>query len=223
MKKLLVAILVILLIAGAILWYFLSFRLDAVIKEQIELAGSRSLGTPVTVGSVTTDLRNGSLAIASIRVANPPGFENEFAISLNGIEAALDYGNFDVKRVIIDKPEIVIEERDGETNFSMMLAQVEQAPAEPEPGADGETAPEIVIHHFRMNESRASFESKSMDRYTDLEVDEIELRNLRGTPVEVSRAIAEEILSEVVSEAAKELLKAKAAEKIDDLFGRDRD
>ena len=175
------------------------------------------------MGSVTTDIKNGALTISSITVANPPGFNNPNAFTLNGIEAAVDYQNFDIKRVIVDRPEIVIEEQDGETNFTRMLAQVESAPAQPDPQAGDKPEPVIVLHHFRMNQSRAAFESKSLDRYSNLEIDAVELKDIRGTPSEVSQVIAREVLDEVVAEAAKELLKAKASEKLDDLFGRDKD
>ena len=65
-----------------------------------------------------------------------------------------------------------------------------------------------------------------MPTLTDLagiEIDEVELNNLKGTPGQVASAIASEVMNEVVSEAAKEMLKAKAAEKMDSILGRDKD
>ncbi len=222
MKKVVVAILVLLLLAGVAVWYFVSFRLDGVIKQQIEQVGSRTLGTAVSVGSVTTDLKNGSLTISGITIANPPGYNNPHALTLNGIDAAVDYQSFDIKRVIIDKPEIVIEEKDGESNFTELLAGIESG-AEPAPAEEGAEPPVLVIHHFRMNESRAAFESKSLDSYSDLKIKAIEVNDVKGTPAEVSRVIATEVVQEVVSAAAIEILKAKASEKIDSIFGRDKD
>ena len=215
MKKFFMAVIVLLLIVGAGVWYFVSFRLDGVIEQRIEQAGSVSFGTPVSVGKVTTDIRNGSLEISSITVANPPGFRNPNAFSLNNIVASVDYANFDVKRVVIDNPEIVIEEMGGETNFSKMLARLESEPAEPADPAGNE--PVIVVRHFRMNESRAAFESESLDRYSDLSVDSVELNDIRGTPTEVAKAIATAVLSEIAAEAATEMLKAQARKKFDDV------
>lgn len=220
MKKVLITILLVVLAIGVVAWYFTTFRLDGVIKQQIEQVGSQSFGTAVTVGSVETDLKNGSLVISRIVIPNPPGYQNPNAVTLNGIEAALDYSSFDIKRVIIDRPEIVIEELNGETNFSELLAGLESSP-EPAPSTEGAKQPTIVVHHFRMNESRAAFESASLEHYSELKIDAVEVKNVRGTPDEVARVIAEEVLEEVVSEAAKELLKAKASEKLDELFKRD--
>ena len=220
MKKVLTVVLVVLLAVGLFAWYFVSFRLDGMIKSQIEEVGTRTLGTSVTVGSLSTDLKGGALTISDITVANPPGYRNENAFTLRGIEAAVHYETFDVKRIIIDKPEIVIEEKNGETNFTELLSGLESGP-EPEETAGDEPQPVLVIHHFRMNESRAAFESESLDRYTDLEIDAVEVKNVKGTPAEVTKIIARKVVNEIVSEAAKELLKAKASEKIDEIFNRD--
>ena len=230
MKKFLVLLLVLALIVGGGVWYFVSYRLDSMIETRIEQAGSQSLGTRVSVGAVKTSIRDGSLQISEITVANPPGYRNPTAFSLNNIEAAVDYGSRDIKRLVIDRPEIVIEELGGKTNFEQMLAELESS--EPESGDSGSSEPEIVIRHFRMNGSRAAFESASLDRYTDIEVDAVELNDIRGTPTEVARIIAREVVGEVTSEAATELLKAQARKKLDDVdkkvgeklqefFGRD--
>ena len=229
MKKAITILLVLLLVVGGGIWYFVTFRMDSMIASNIETRASASLGTQVTVGTVKTDIKGGSLTISNITIANPPGFKNKNAFSLNDIEAAIDYSNYDIKRVVIDKPDIVIEEMGGETNFSRMLAGIEKQGSEPEsepgsdPAADGKEEPIIVIHHFRMNESRASFESESLDKYSNLEIDAIELSNIKGTPTEVSKVITRKIINEITKEAAVELLKAKASEKIGSIFGKDKD
>ena len=215
MKKVMLALAFLLLIAGIGVWYFVSFRMDGMIEQRIETIGAASLGTRVSVGTVKTDIRGGSLEISNITVANPPGFRNATAFSLNKIEAAVDYATLDIRRVVIDRPEIIIEEVGGETNFSRMLRELESAPSDP--ADSGQAEPVIVVRHFRMNESRAAFESESLDRYTDVAVDAVELTDLRGTPTEVARVIAAEVLNEVASDAAMELLKAQAARKYEDV------
>jgi hypothetical protein len=227
MKKAITILLVLLLVVGGSVWYFVAFRMDSMIASQIATSASASLGTRVTVGSVTTDIKGGKLTISNVTIANPPGFENKNAFSLNDIEAVIDYSNYDIKHVVIEKPEIVIEELGGETNFSRMLARIEKQDAEPdpetEPSADGKEEPIIVIRHFRMNESRGSFESESLDTYSNLKIDAIELSNIKGTPSEVTEIIATRIIKEISKEAAIELLKAKASEKIDSFFNKDKD
>lgn len=222
MKKVLMVFLVLLLLAGVAAWYFVSFGLDGVIRQQIEKVGTQALGTSVTVGSVNTDIKNGAMTISAITIANPPGYNNKNALTLNEIEAAVDYKNFDIKRVIINKPEIVIEEKNGGSNFSEILAGMESSP-EPAPPAEGAEEPILVIHYFRMDESRAAFESESLDHYSDLKVKAIEVKNVEGTPQEVAEVITKKVVEKIVSAAAMELLKAKASEKLDEMFGGDKD
>ena len=45
MKKVLAVIIVLLLLVGGAAWYFVTYRMDAMIKRQIELAGANSLGS----------------------------------------------------------------------------------------------------------------------------------------------------------------------------------
>jgi hypothetical protein len=242
-KKAIGILLVLLLVVGAGVWYFVTYRMDSLIQKKIETAVSISLGTRVTVGEVTTDIKGGSLTISNVTIANPSGFKNKNAFILNGIEAAVDYANLEVKRVVIDRPEIVIEEMGGKTNFSLMMAEMKKQQSAPaanpdadpgtDPGADAGAEPAaaskdekeriVVIRHFRMNESRASFESESLGKYSSLKIDAIELNNIKGTPSEVANVIATKIITEVSREAAFELIKAKAAEKINSYFEKDKD
>jgi len=219
MNKILTYLLVLLLVGAGGVWYFVTFRMDSMIEKQIESSASVSLGTQVSVGTVKTDIKGGSLTISNVTIANPPGFRNENAFSLNGIEAAVDYANLDIKRVVIEKPEIVIEEMGGETNFSRIQAALSKQGSEPapesEPAAEGREETIIVVRHFRMNETRASFESESMEHYSDLKVDAVELSNIKGTPSEVAEVIASAIIQEIASEAAMELLKAQARKQFD--------
>jgi hypothetical protein len=209
-KKVFVIIIVLLLLAAGTAWYFVSYRMDAMIKQRIEMAGSISHGERVSVGEVSTSIKDGSLTISNVTVANPPGFRNKNALSLNDIVAAVDYSNLDIKRLVIENPEIVIEELNGETNFSRMLAAMEQGGSATEPASGDMPEQVIVIRYFRMNSSRAVFESDSLERYTDIKIHAVELNDLKGTPIEISRIIAARILKEIAEEAATEMLKAQA-------------
>lgn len=221
MKKVLGFLVFLLLLAGGGIWYFTTFKLDSMIEQQIEQVASRSMGTVVSVGAVKTDLRQGSMTISDITIANPPGYRNPYAFKLSGIEATVEYDTLDVRRVIIEKPDIVVEEKNGQTNIQALLSGLDSLPEEPETDADGQPVPEIMIHLFRMNESRAAFESASLDKATTIEVDAVELTNIKGTPQVVATVIAREILNEIVSDAAMELLKTKASDKLNELFKRD--
>lgn len=218
MRKVFYTLGLVALIGAGLAWYFVNIRLDTMVESRLERAATMALGSHVEVGGVETDLRKGTLRIREVFVANPPGYENAHAMRFNGIEAAVDYKNLEIKRVVIDQPEFIIEELGGTTNFQQMLDMLESGEIVAPAGDPAKPEPEIVIRHFRIDKARAAFESKSLDRYTDLNVDAIELNNLKGTPSELAEQIGKVVLKELSSEAAMALLEAQARKKAGD-FG----
>ncbi len=229
MRKLFLTLGLIMLVAIAAALYFISYRLDGVVETRIERAATMALGTRVEVGGVQTNLRDGTLKIAEISVANPPGFENAYAVRFHQVHAAVDYSAREIRHVVIENPEFIIEEAGGTTNFEQIL-QALQGGRGNQPGqatADGAnssgvqgTEQVISIKHFRISETRAVFESRSLDRYSNIEMDAIEMNNLRGTPAELADQIAREVVAELSSAAATEVLKAQAKKQLKGINGK---
>jgi hypothetical protein len=213
MKKIITTLLVLLFLAGGATWYFVTYRLDGTIERALENAGLTALGSSVQVGSVKTSIKDGSLTISGLTVANPPGYDSEHAISFNQIVAAVDYESFDIDRVIIENPEVIIEEKGGKSNFSDMLARLEGGDSKEEAPQGGDQ-PVITIRHFKMNQTSAAFKSKSLEADSELNVKAIELNNVTGTPAEVANVIAKEIVGKLSAAAAAEILKAQARKKL---------
>lgn len=217
MRKLFMTLGLIMLVGAGAAWYFVSVRMDSMIESRLERVATHSLGNHVEVGGVETDLRKGTLSVREITVANPPGYKNPYAMRFSEVEASVDYDNLEIKRLVIDKPEFLIEELGGTTNFQQMLDALE-AGESVVPAADpAKPEAEIVIRHFRIDGARAGFESSSLNRYTDLQVDSIEMNDLKGTPTELANLIAKEVLRELSSEAGMALLEAQARKAAGDL------
>jgi hypothetical protein len=216
MSRLLLTLGAVALFIAAVASYFLVFRLDGVIESQIEKAAGRAFGSKVEVGGVTTNLRDGSLTVEQISVANPPGFENPYAVKLNVVQAAVDYDGLDIKRVEIGNPEFYVEERGGKTNFDQLLQALNSGSGQPAADGGG-SEPVIVVRHLRIDETRAAFESHTFDQYTDMKVDAIEMNNLRGTPSELAGQIARKVVTELSEEAASAMLKAEGQKKLDEV------
>lgn len=211
----------IMLLAVAAAVYFVMFRLDGVVETRIEKTATMALGSRVEVSGVRTNLRDGTLTVEQISVANPPGFESPYAVRLNAIQATLDYDGLEVKRVVIANPEFYVEEHGGKTNFEQMLQALDAGAGESAGSSPGAAAPKaepvIVIRHLRIGETRAAFASQTFDRYTDMQIDAIEMNNLRGTPAQLAGAIARKVVDELNSQAASEMLKAQGQKKVDDV------
>ena len=78
-------VLVVLLIAGVGVFYF-----DSIVKNGIEVVGSRLLGTSVTVNSVSLSPLNGSGTIRGLSIENPQGFNSGYAIQLDELSVNLN-------------------------------------------------------------------------------------------------------------------------------------
>jgi len=89
MKKVLVALLV-LVAVGAAAVYFVVSRLDSIVEAAIEHYGSEATGVQVTVQSVELSLRSGEGNIRGVVVGNPKGFTAPSAFELGLIRVALD-------------------------------------------------------------------------------------------------------------------------------------
>jgi hypothetical protein len=216
-RKLFITLGLIMLVGAGFAWYFVNARMDSMIESRLERAATVSLGNHVEVGGVETNLRKGTLTVREISVANPPGYKNPYAMRFNGVEAAVDYDNLEIKQMVIDQPEFLIEELGGTTNIQQMLDAMESGESVIPAADPSRPEPEIVIRHFRIDQARAGFESSSLDRYTELQVDAIEMRDLKGTPTELANQIGKEVLEQLKSKAAKALLEAQARKKADDL------
>jgi len=216
-RKLFMTLGLIMLVGAGAAWYFVNMRMDTMIESRLERVATTSLGNHVEVGGVETNLRKGTLTVREISVANPPGYKNPYAMRFSEVEASVDYENLELKRVVINNPEFLIEELGGTTNFQQMLESLE-AGESVVPAADpAQPEQEIVIRHFRIDGARAGFESSSLDRYTDLQVGTIEMNDLKGTPTELANQIAREVLRELSAEASMALLEAQARKAAGDL------
>lgn len=216
MRKVFFTLGAIMVVAVAAALYFITYRLDSVVESRLERAATMAFGSRVEVAGVRTNLRDGTLSVEEISVANPPGFENPYAVRLSAVRAAVDYQGLEIKQVAIENPEFNVEELDGKTNFDLML-QALNSGSEPAASDSGRAEPVISIRHLRIGETRAAFASHTFDRYTDMQVDAIEMHDLRGTPSELAGQIARKVVGEVTSEAATEMLKAQSQKKVDDI------
>lgn len=231
MRKVFFTLGAIVLVAVGAAFYFIAYRMDSVIESRIERAATLALGSTVEVRGVHTHLRDGTLTVDEISVANPPGFDSPYAARLNGVEAAVDYDGLEIKHVVIQNPEFIIQEIGGETNFDQMLKALddnigpasggndETNPGEADPSRGGRPEPVIVVRNFRIDETHAVLDSRSLDQVSDVKVDAIEMNELRGTPSQLARQIGREVLDELSSAAARELLKEQARKQLKKMSG----
>jgi hypothetical protein len=191
-------------------------RLGGLLEAEIQRAASEAFGTPVTIGDVQLNLVQGAVRIEDLAIGNPPGFAREHAVVFGSIEAAMDFENEQVARVVLDGAQIFIEEKGGVTNMQRLKEALESRISD-EAGGVASEGEEIVIQLFQMRRTTATFESDSLQRLSEVEIDEIEMRNLRGTPDEVAEEIAVSVMDEITQEAGRAMLEAQARKQLEDV------
>lgn len=157
-KKVLISILLlVLLIAGATIYY-----LDSIVKNGIEVVGSNILGTGVTVLSVSVSPLNGRGTLRGLSIENPEGFDSDYFLQLDEVVLTMDPGSvfedvIEIDTITIVRPQITYETRLTTSNIRQLIDNLSAGEsAEPSaaalPGQEQtqDSAKRIIVREFRM-------------------------------------------------------------------------
>jgi hypothetical protein len=227
MKKIILSLLAIIILAlGGITYYGIA-NLDGIVKNVIEKVGSKVTGTTVTVAGVNITLKEGRGEISGLHLKNPKGFDSAHLFHLDNV--ALDIGNLFgdvivIDEVLIDGADIIAEQKGQTTNLQALLDNIEKnssAPAETKTETkvvEENTSSEpirLMVKKFSFINNKASLETEQWDPQV-LKVPNIVMTNLGDekvglTPEQLSAEVINR-LTKSVEKAAKEALKEKAKE-----------
>lgn len=243
MKKVLIAIGVILVIVAAAFWLLFS-NANNIIKEQIESQGTHFLGTQVTVFSVDLALSEGRLTISDIDVENPTGYSNSDAFSLGSI--TLDLGGatsepYVIQEVSLNSPEILYElDSSGKGNLMVLKDNIQQAlpKAKETPPQEPGVNPLLIVENVVIEAAKLKL------NFENLPTGEVELEKKayevtlptfnagsigkpNGIPADqVGAAIAQAMLDNVIARAkveAKNKIEEEAKKKIKEEVDKKKD
>src|SRR6185295_1329881 len=104
----------------------------------VETQATASLNTPTKVGGASVSIFGGKVGLDDIAVSSPQGFSAPQMVSLDGLNVAVSYGQLrkdpiTVDQIVIDKPNLVIEQSGGKFNFKVLM---DQQPKQPEGGKE---------------------------------------------------------------------------------------
>jgi hypothetical protein len=217
MRKLLIALAVVLVLAGlavAVLWVALG-RVEGIVKQEIERQGTKIAGTPVTVRSVDLAPLSGEGTINDFAVTNPEGF--------SGTPALLDVQRASVKldpwSVLADDGPVVVHDveiRDATLSVEASLAAMgsnlgtlKRSVTDYREERDASNAaPRRRIKVARLTTKNVQvvvmFHGPLRTFTRTIRLDDIELRDVGGA----EGALPEELAREIVTAVSRE---AKAA------------
>ncbi len=231
-----IAIAVAILIVGIGIGAFLYF--DSIVKNGIEVVGSRVLGTAVTVDGVAMSPLNGSGRIDGLTVANVEGFNSDFAFQFESLSVNVNASSVlsdvvEIQSVHIAQPHINYETRIVEDNIRALIDNLPRGDS----GTDtnGETSgSRIIIRQLVLEDPQLNIVAASLSAPVPLP--DITLQNigedsaaatvadaLRIILVEISQVIVSSNALEELGEAAEEELRNAVENAVEDVSSRLRD
>ena len=234
MKKLLIALLLVILALGGAAYYFLG-NINAIVKEQIETHGSNALQTNVKVGSVNIKLLDGFGEITGFSIANPKGFSSATALGFDTVR--LDIGTENITEMPIIIEEILIDSvstlyelnSQGKGNLNALVDQIKsqssvQKPKSEEPtdNTSSKTDVRLVVKKLVVKDTKLALDLTALgqERY-DETLPTFAIQNIGGKnglpPEELGQAIGKTMLDKIIKQAKKkqeQKLTAKAKDKL---------
>jgi hypothetical protein len=206
MKKLLIALLAIIVIIGIGVFVFVG-KMDSLVKDVIEKEGSAALGSPVKVESVVTDLKNGSAILNNFTISNPAGYRAANAIEIKSFSASVDYRNQIINDIEINSPTINAEQKGNKNNFQDLLQSMPAGEEEEEAVTEGGDTT-ITIKQFALRKAAVNLITSDLavgemkfelgDR--SFVMDDFVMTDLTGTVTELTDLVIERLTSHVSSQ-----------------------
>jgi len=124
MRNILIVAVIAIVAAGA----YLFINAGSIVEKVIERVGTDATGTSVQVGSLDLNLGERTAAIHEFTVANPNGFTDPNAFSLNEISVQVESVSADLivlREVVVDSPRVFYEIAEGGTNIDVIRANID--------------------------------------------------------------------------------------------------
>ncbi len=215
------------------LW-LLADNLDGIVAGAIERYGSEITGTGVTVGAVSIDLSAGRATITNLRVANPEGFSDRDAFSLQEITVQIDPGSVRsephrLPQVRVAAP-VVLYEVDAEArrNLDVIRGNIESYTA-PQGGdgdggqADGgddagaEPAPHLIIDRLEFTGGRVQADASALGvESRGVDLPGFTLSDLGAPDGAPADAIARQALERLARQAAESVARSEVEDLLRD-------
>jgi len=206
MKKALIGLvaLVIVALVGGALWLYLS--LDFIVKHAIEAYGSEIVGAKVTVDSVKIAPADGSGALRGLVIANPPGFRSEQSAAAGTIDLAIDPASVTknvvhVRRIAVVAPVITYESGRQGSNFDAIQRNVARRTRGGKSAASGNPT-RLVVDQLVIRDAKVIYAPEIATRgatisfdLPDIRLVDIGKRQGGVTPGELTNIIVQALVS----------------------------
>lgn len=226
LKKILsiVAIAIVAVIAGAIIYISLSY--SSLVKAGVEEYGPRYTQTTVELGGVSASLFGGEITIDDFLIGNPEGHKTSHAFKVASVNVDADMSSLTgdtirITEVVIEAPDIIYELGDGGSNLETIQNNVskaaggDQAKAADSGGGEG---PKVVIDNLYIRNVKVALSAGMLGGETvPVPVPDIHLKDIGKDSKEGGGASIADAAKLVMDELTGSIAKAASSINLDDV------
>ncbi|WP_342620852.1 hypothetical protein [Rhodoferax sp. GW822-FHT02A01] len=199
MKKALLSLsaLILLAIFGSVYW--LHTNLDHLVKSGIDTYGSAMTGATVKVEHVKIEPSDGRGTLSGLLIGNPVSFKSPYALKVGEVELEVELPSLTqdvvvIKRVIVVSPDVIYEKGDTMTNFDAIQQNIAKYLG---PSSKDSKGKRLIVQEFIISDAKAHATAPFVgDKTITAELPDLHLHDLgkaQGgiTPGELGREITD--------------------------------
>lgn len=198
MKKIILSLVALLLLAIAGGAYWLHGNLDHLVKSAIGNYGSAMTGAKVKVEKVDIRPTDGRGTLEGLQIGNPPGFKSPYALKVGTVELEVELSTLTqdvvvIRKIAVNAPDVIYEKADAMTNFDAIQKNIEKYLG---PSSKDSKARKLIVTEFIIRGAKAHATAPFVgDKTIDAELPDLHLRDLgkaKGglTPGELGQEVA---------------------------------
>lgn len=227
----------------AVLFIYVLTNLGSIVRDMVEQVGPQITQTPVHLGNVDINVREGRGQLSDFAVENPAGYSSENLFTFDNVILQIEPGSVTqpvkvLNEVTIEGVQITAEQKGMTTNLQEVLKNIQSSggPAD-EPPAE-QTDVRLMLEQLNFTEGTIKLITEKHGEY-DVTLPRVELKNLGDrttglTPEELGKAILEPLVKQAqravqtrletaAREKAEEEVKGRLEEKLKEELGDDAD
>lgn len=226
-KRIVVVIALLALVAAAAGVWWLSRNLDDIAKSAIQNYGSAMTQARVSVGAVQLSPTDGKGSISELRIANPTGFKTAHALQVGKIEVEIDIATLNdkvivIRRIAVDSPDVIYEKGDSLTNFDVLMRNISQHIGESAPSGSGAgSGKKLIVDALTIRGAKAHATAPLLGgKIIDVDLPDIVLKNVGRaeggvTPGELGGIVANAIRSRLMGSFSFDRLLQSGSQALD--------
>ena len=236
-KKKIIIFSIVFLAITFIIFDFLSYRVNKIVKNLIVNEGSLTLGQQVSVGKIDTSIASSSIKISNIEIKNLEGFKNKNIIQIKNINAdflftSLFKDTIIIKNINIEGAtlyyEVLISNKEVKDNVSSFkpavkntaTSSVKTTDASKEQVTSNQSKKknkDFLINQLTINNSTINASSEFLDIKKDINLNKMSFNNV-GTIEQATKfkEVLQMIFSNVLLNINNEIIQGDLKNKIKD-------